>query len=683
MASNYKKRKAKGALDLGDRLFKKKEPLDRLNQEIALQFTPDLATFDGDMELGEDIMDDVMDSTPLQMSRELSNMQSAILRPSDKIWFRSTTLDDEVDAVEENARGLQHLTRQVWSGIYNPRTQFIASSKEADRFYVNFGYAVLACNEAPSTRDHLLYKNYHVKDCVFLENEIGQVDHLHRKQKMTARQLGLRFGKDALHPSVQRAITREPEKEFEMRVITMPREEYDDITSGEEGRGSGRRQKLPFVVCYLDYENCHVMRDSGLAGFNYIVPRWHRYAGSQYAFSPATMTALPDARMAQMLAQILLDAGEKAVDPPLVGKQEVVIGEPNIMSGAISWIDAEHDGKLSDALEALRIDPDMRVGFQMRQDIRDLLTRAFYIDRLELPEVADRTTAFEIARRIEQHARNLLPLFEPMQIEYNTRALDVSFTFLQNMKKIDWDPVPDQLGGADFTWSFESPIAQARHRIMVEQFRDTLQVCAAAKEMGLMASPIHIDIATRDAIRGIDGPATWRKTQAEQQEEAAANEQKAAMAEVLATATQAGQAGTQLGEAGQKMGLIPPGGPLMPTTDQAIPADTGVPENSPTGAPTPSNGARSVAEMLQQLAGEGLDVGGGGALPPGVSEGELVPQGDPSDLLALQQRILMKLSEFEEILKQPRQVSVERDSNGRVTGAKATPGERGDGRVAA
>ena len=65
MASSYKKRKAKGSLDLGDRLFKKRRALDSLNQEIALQFCPDLALFGSDMTLGDDFMDEVMDSTPL------------------------------------------------------------------------------------------------------------------------------------------------------------------------------------------------------------------------------------------------------------------------------------------------------------------------------------------------------------------------------------------------------------------------------------------------------------------------------------------------------------------------------------------------------------------------------------------------------------------------------------------
>lgn len=690
--ASYRDRKAAELIDLGDKLFRKKERLDLLNDEVAWQFAPDLCNFTRDIELGDDFMGDHMDSTPVILSRELSSQLSAWLRPQDKLWFKTTTLDDEMDAVEENARFLERLTKQVWRGIYDPRTQMIASTKEADRFYVNFGQAVLSINEAPGTREHLFFKNFHTKDCAWLENDIGEVDHLHRKQSMTARALVRRFGgeRNNLHESIRKAAIKEPDREFQIRVVTLPADEYAEFTGKRAGG------KLPYVIAHIDIENGCVIRDSGLVTFNYVVPRWHRFAGSQYAFSPATMTALPDARMAQMLAQIILEAGEKAIDPPLIGKQEVVIGQPNIMAGALTWVDIAHDGKLSEAIEALQIDPDMRVGFEMRKDVREMLARAFFIDKLALPETSSETTAFEIARRLEEHTRNLLPLFEPMQIEYNTRLLDKAFSFLVNMKKIDLSGMPEAIANmGEFSWSFESPIQQARYRIMVEQFRDTMQVVAGAREMGLMASPVHLDLAVRDAVRGVDGPASWRKTKAEQDEEAAANQQKADMAEALAAATAAGQAGTQLGEAGQKMGVIPPGGPMMPSVDQAIPSESGIPSNAGgTGMPTQSNAMRAIQQQLQQLQGGAggeqlaLPAPGGGGMPmgPGQAGGApamATPAGGMGDIVAMQRRIMMRLADLEAAINEPREIKVERDEKGRVKGAKTQRGGSNGQRPAA
>jgi hypothetical protein len=679
--AKYKDRKAKEIRDLGDKLHTKKKPLDNLNQEIACEFCPDLATFTGEeMAPGKDFMVDQMDSTPIMISREVSNQLAAQLRPQDQFWFRSTTMDDYKDADEENAQGLEYLTRTTWRGIYNPKSQMVAGTKEADRFYVNFGMAVLGVNEAPGTRDHLFFKNFHIKDCSWLENDIGVVDHLHRREKMTARAMNRRWGGSQynLHQSVREAATKEPDREFEIRVVTMPADEYDDFTMDAKAPRGKRNENMPFVICYIDCDNGVVIRDAGLVAFNYVVPRWHRFVGSQYAFSPASLTALPDARMAQMLAQILLDAGEKAVDPPLVGKQEIVIGDPSLMAGAITWVDIEHDGKLSEAIEALKIDPDMRVGLEMRKDVRDMLARAFYLDKLAMPPTGDRTTAFEIARQLEMHARSLVPLFEPMQIEYNTVLLDTSFAFMDNMKMIDWSMVPGKLGGSDFAWAFESPIQQARYRMMVEQFRDTMQIVAAAKEMGYMASPVKIDVAVRDAVRGVGGPATWRKTVDEQQQEEQENEQKQQMQEAMVAAHQAGQIASQAGDAGQKLGLIPPGGPMMPSVDQAVPADNGVPQNTAaTGSPTPGNAARALNEMMAQL--------GGGAPAasqpsPGAPPAVATPQGTTQDVVLMQRQILRKLSELDAAMKETRQIRIERDSKGKVKSAHTVTGGQNAGR---
>src|SRR5690606_11968489 len=109
--------------------------------------------------------------------------------------------------------------------------------------------------------------------------------------------------------------------------VTMPTEEYDGFTAPVDDNGAAKKRssdkRFPYTLCVIDVENCKVIKAGGLVTFNYCVPRWMRMAGSQYAFSPATMPALADGRMAQMLSQILLESGEKAIDPPMVAKKDM------------------------------------------------------------------------------------------------------------------------------------------------------------------------------------------------------------------------------------------------------------------------------------------------------------------------------------------------------------------------
>jgi hypothetical protein len=375
------------------------------------------------------------------------------------------------------------------------------------------------------------------------------------------------FSNDRLSLNIKEAAEQTPNKEHEMRIIVLPADEYDDLAKGK----GKRNKKLPYIAIYLDVENEQVVKEAGFREFPYVVPRWNMFADSQYAFSPCTMVALPDARMAQMMNQILLEAGEKSIDPPLIAKQEIVIGEPNIQAGGISWVDLEHDASLKEAIDAIRLEPDMKTGFAMRQDLREMLSKAFFIDKLAMPEPTPRMTAFELGQRLQEHIRNLLPLFEPMQIEYNTRLLDKTYATLNNMNafKVDGSngtpPLPPALAATDVTWTFESPLQTAKDQVLVEYFKGALELVGLGMQAGATANPIKTDKALRDAIRGMGTPATWRKDQAEFDQEAQQQAQQKAMmaaaqqAQSVATiAKTAGDAGKSIGEAGQNLGLLPP-----------------------------------------------------------------------------------------------------------------------------
>ena len=692
-------------ISLGEKLYTDQKQLDSLCQEIAWQFAPDLASFTTKLILGQDFAIDRMDSFPEQMSRELANQLGAMLRPNDRPWYRVTTLNSEIDADEDNARYLEYVGRTMHQGIYDPRSKFVRATKMADRFFVNFGQAVISVEEAPQTRDHLFFRNFHTKDCAWLENELGEIDHLHRKEQITARKMVERFSSagDSLSSNVKEAAEKKPNDEIEMRVVVLPSDEYDLIMRGARGKKS----KLPFVVVYVDVKNQRVVRESGLPTFPYIVPRWMPFAEGQYAFSPCTMSALPDARMAQMMNQIILEAGEKSIDPPLIAKQEVVIGEPNIQAGGISWVDLEHDANLKEALDAIRLEPDMKTGFEMRKDLRDMLAKAFYIDKLAMPEPTPRMTAYEYGRRIEEHVRNLLPMFEPMQLEYNTRLLDKVYATMENMRQFRTDgangtpPMPPALSGTDVTWSFESPIQQAQEQILVEYFKGSLELVGLGMQAGATANPLNTDRALRDAVRGLGTPATWRKNDAElqqaQQELAQQKQQMEAMQQASAVAGiahQAGQAGSQMGDAAQKFGLLPPnsqkvvqgsaqGSPdLAGAKGMSAPdvGDQGPAANPNENVPQPWMPNQTSA-VLAQHAGTSFAPAAQGAPEQQAAAPEAAPQqsstfNPPSVIQQIEQTqewLISRIQDLEKGLKTPKKITVHRDAKGRITGATATP----------
>lgn len=540
--------RGKELTDLGDGMFQKKSGVDQLCQEIADIFYPERADFTTSLQLDADFGSGNFDDYPVLLRRELGNSMSATLRPRDQPWFAATTLDDSIDNDPAAGRYLEYVTRTMKRGLYDARTKFVRATKEADHDFVTFGQCVLSIEESPN-RDHLFFRNHHLRNCAWLENDLSEIDHLHRKDQMTPRQMIRRFGEKKVHPSIKRAAEKEPSRQFNIRCIVMPADEYETVEGG--GKTPGKK-KLPFTVVYIDADNQVVLKEGGLPFFIYCVPRWHTISGSQYAFSPATTTGLPSGRMLNALARILLEAGEKAVDPPMIATEEAV-REVNLQAGAISWVDMTYDERAGAALRPVDMKGDMRTGFALKQDIREMLSKAFFIDKLALPESGKQMTAYEIRTRLEEHVRNLLPLFEPMEMEYNMGVLDRAFDHMRAMNLFDVEAMPQILSGSDFTWRFKNPMQEASTRILVEQFQEALMIEGSAEKMGVSVRRLDINRARDDALRGSGVPAVWRRTEESMEmeaEEMAKRQKLEAVAQELSTG--AGVAG-QIGQAAQSL----------------------------------------------------------------------------------------------------------------------------------
>ena len=567
--------RAQELTDLGNKLFSKKEPLNNLMQEIARQFYPARATFTmaGDY-LGRDYTDHLNDSYPVLARRELGNAISATLRPRDQKWFAATSLDDARDADPITARYLEYVTTTMRTAMYDMRTKFVRATKEGDHDFITFGQTVLSVEEGPN-RDHLYYRAHHLRDCAWLENDTGDVDHLHRKDRMTARNMISRFGEKKCHQTVKDAARKEPGLEFNVRSVMMPTAEYDYAGTDAKSKKTGKRQ--PYVMCYLDVDNGQMLAEMPSPDFIFVVPRWQTLPGLQYAISPATSIALPDGRLSQAMALMILEAGEKMIDPPMLAAEEAV-REINLQAGAITWADIAYDRKLSEAAQPININADMRTAFAMRADLRGLLDKAFFINKLSLPEATDKMTATEIRARLEEHVRNLLPLFEPMEHEYNGALLDKTFFRLRGMNRFDTSWMPDSLSGAEFSWGFKNPLQEASTRILASQFQEALQIEQGAMQAGVSVPRLNTSIARDDAVRGIGVPAKWRRTDEDMAAEAQQRAVEAAQAKAAQQVGQAAQIANQAGEAAQSLqsaGIVPSAGQLQqqgqPQQQQGLP----------------------------------------------------------------------------------------------------------------
>lgn len=518
--------KAKDLFETAETLFTKRSSLLMLWQEQAENFYPERADFTFRRTLGTDFASNLMTSYPLMCRRDLGDQVGTMLRPTAKAWFKTAPIDPRREN-NDATRWLQWSDQVMRRAMYDRRTMFSRTTKEGDHDFACFGQTVISVRINKNS-DGLLYRCWHLRDCAWQENEEGKICAIFRKWKPACRDMVRLFG-NKVHDEVQKMITiNKPFEEVDCMHMVVEMDMYDgDIDSydvGQDGnsvkvrRGAtpAERRRYPYVSIYYDSKNQHIMEVVATWNQEYVIPRWQTVSGSQYAFSPATVAALPDARLIQAMTYTLLEAGEKIVNPPLVATEDVVKSDIGIYAGAVTWVDRDYDEKTGEALRPLTQDSrGMPLGLELNTDARAMIMQAFYLNKLTLPQRSPEMTAYEVGQRIQEYIRGALPLFEPMEIEYNGSMCEMTFDILRRHGAFGApQDMPESLQGAELQFHFQSPLHDAIEQQKGQKFLEMSQMITAAMQLdpSIAALPDAAS-ALRDVLDGIGVPAKWVRSE--------------------------------------------------------------------------------------------------------------------------------------------------------------------------
>jgi hypothetical protein len=225
----------------------------------------------------------------------------------------------------------------------------------------------------------------------------------------------------------------------------------------------------------------------------------------------------------------MLEVSEKAANPPMVATHDAVRSDLGIYAGGITWVDREYDERLGDALRPISQDfRGVGYGLEMLQDTRAMIKEAFFLNKLTPfnPASDPQMTAFQAGQLVQEYIRNALPIFEPMEQEYNSALCEETFGLLMRNgafgSPIDW---PKQMQNMGIEFQFESPLND-----VIDQQKSQKWLEAKA----LLADAIALDPSTafifdsrtalRDALAGSGVPAEWLNN--EDEVDAAVQEQQ-------------------------------------------------------------------------------------------------------------------------------------------------------------
>lgn len=537
----------------GDNLFSDRAPLTSHWQDVAEQFCPELADFTSCSYRGADFAANLMNSAPLIASRDLTNLLGSMLHPAQEWFFMNTSREDKVDA--EGKRWLEWATGLQRRATYDVDAKFKRCTSEANKFYSNFGNAPMSVELNRST-NKLLFRSWHLRDVAWCEDETGTNNTVFRRWKPTVRDLNNLF-KGNISPKLKDVLAKDPYHKVSCVHCVMPSKDYK---GGKDDNGRTWRQ--PFVSIYYDCDNEFIMEEVGSWTLKYVIPRWLTVSGSQYAHSPAVIAALPDARLLQAVTLTLLEAGQKAVDPPMVMPADKLRSDLQLFAGGVTIYDDEYDERTGDFLRPITIDKSgLNYGLALQEKTESRLKLAFFLDKIGLAPTDPRMTAFQTAQVVQDNIRNMLPLLAPTEEEYNGQLCNMVFEELWHAGGFGAaEDIPQSLRGSEIKFTFESPLHREIEREKGQKFLMAKQLIAEAVPLDQNVAPMFkVRDALRDALDGIGTPSKWIASEKEMDEIQAKLAEMQQSQALMAQLSQGAETAQKMGDAAQSFQAVQQG----------------------------------------------------------------------------------------------------------------------------
>lgn len=466
----------------------------QLNQDIAENFYPMRADFTRSLDF-EEFAGNVMDGTGINARETLGNSIDAMLRQ--KQWFHMGTGDSVRDKRPGNMVSLRRATSALYNTIYHPQSGLIGTLKETDMDWVSFGAFVMSI-EASENLMHLVFKPWHLRDCAWMLNEDGIVDTMFRRMRMSARDIMRRFRsgrwKGTHAPAIADAERLSPSKEFTILHVLMP---TDDVYASSAA--DMRRIRHPYISIYIDVENRTYLHEAGAPVFNYVVGRNRTLSGLPFGFSPMALNSLADSRMLQDMALVILEQGQKAVDPPTIGAAQVFTRDMNYFAGGHTEVDLEPDQDIRKAFTTIEAGQ-IGVGLELKMDVRNLIAEAWLLNKLTLPSVRE-MRELEVQVRTDEYRRAALPFYQPIDSNYHGEVLGTSFEMATHIRLLPADMFGPDLRGKGVDFTFESPLNEAEGMEVVRQYYEAINITAAGAEIDpTVKSILDLRQAAEDAL---------------------------------------------------------------------------------------------------------------------------------------------------------------------------------------
>jgi hypothetical protein len=246
------------------------------------------------------------------------------------------------------------------------------------------------------------------------------------------------------------------------------------------------------------------------------------------------MTALPDIKMINKMAETTIKAAQKMVDPPLLVPDDSFVLPVRTQPGGLNF----YRSGSRDTITPLNIGANTPLGLNIEEQRRTAIKQAYYIDQLLMSQNIQ-MTATEVMQRNEEKMRLLAPVLGRLQSEMLQPLINRTFNIL--LRKGILPPAPEELQGQTIDIEYVSPLARSQKQGDVQAILRTLEIITPMSQMSPVMDFIDSDRMVNHlasvlgvpskVIRSVDEVQAIRQQRAAAQQQAAQQQQDMQLAE--------------------------------------------------------------------------------------------------------------------------------------------------------
>jgi hypothetical protein len=384
-------------------------------------------------------------------------LHGMVMNPATK-WLNIRLADEKLDETDQAKSWCNGVSKRISNTLASPNTAFHTNANQFLEDLASLGTSVMYCGQ--QRNGHLFVRTYPIFECTIAENEYGFIDTVIRDGMYTVKQIVDIWGNNA--PKLVREAYDKSNYDEKHKVLhsCAPRDDkYRDATKAT-------RDNMPIAICYIFEKEQHLLEESGVEEMPYVVARWWVASGEVYGRSPF-MTALPQVKVSNVATKTVMDASEKAVNPPLTVPHEGLVGPVRSSPGGLTYLRNKQE------IGMIPTSSSLAYSAEYIQQLDNAIRTTMFVDQVQF--TGDfKMTATEVIQRQTERMRLLGPVLGRLETEFLNPF--VTRVFGIQARNGVFERPPREIQDADMRIEYQSPLARAQKSQIAQGFQQVLAI---------------------------------------------------------------------------------------------------------------------------------------------------------------------------------------------------------------